>query len=298
MSFTSIITLFAFVLGCSGADDPKPSKDAPDLDFSKPSWINEFQYDGVFTVRRDINNIYWGDYHFNDGTNKVFVPNNSAYKLENGIWFNPESKPYFDVNSLPPNRLLGSAKLNGIWLSNYNMLNPIGDLTDKFLNYNIEKGFTWEVLNIEIPTDQKNMALSKLSPNDAKSFIMVKEGLVGMPTQIKIEKEYRLEDKVQNKVIDFEPAKGADMVYIKFSDEGFAYADELGAQKANGFLKYFSPEQKSITIYRNEFDLLLNGRKQVTMTIQAIKFYTYKNDAGRKFIFKNIAESKAKIIIE
>lgn len=299
MSFTSIISLFALVLGCVGSDDPLPSnKDAPDLDFSKAKWVNENVYDGVFTIRNDANNVFWADFHFNDAINKAFVPNNSIHKIENGIWFSPEIKPYFLVNHLPPNRLTGNAKLNGTWLKNYHTLNPIGTLNDISTSIAGKNGHTWEILNIQIPNNEKTKNESKLIPADAKSFTMTKEGLEVFPKAIKLEKEYRFEEGKSDKIIELTPFSDADMVYVQFTDEGFYYAGDPGPLQPHGFMKYFLPNQTSITINKSEFAFYLNGRNQVTMTLQAIKFYTHKNEAGRKFIFKNIAEAKAKIIIE
>ena len=298
MSFTSIISLFALVLGCVGLDDPVPSdKDAPDLDFSKPQWVNEYGYDGVFTTTRNISNNFIADFSFNGASAKKFIPKNTKNPIENGIWFEPSLYEYFGNNVLKSYKttILGVAELNGVGFSSTTYLGNI--FSDDKFKFNPEEGLTWKVTKINIPDTDEMKKINGLSPGDAKSFQFTKEKVKIFPEPIKIESKYILGADQQDLKINFQPIKDADLIYVKFTNQNSFFSTSATSNESGGFLKYYKGDIDNITISRNELQTYVSSGIDITITVTALKFYTYEKN-NRKFLFKNTSESTSKIILE
>ena len=81
MTISSIFSTIFLLVGCSLFEEPTPYKDAPDLDFTKAQWVNEFQYDGVFTIQKLANGQAQAHYYFNGDEAKKFLPINEKDKM-------------------------------------------------------------------------------------------------------------------------------------------------------------------------------------------------------------------------
>lgn len=297
MSFTSIISLFALVIGCSGSDDPKPNKDAPDLDFSKAQWVNEYGYDGVFTTTRDISDNFIADFSFNGATAKKFNPKNSKNPIENGIWFEPSMHEYFGKNVLKSYKttIIGVVDLNGISFSSTNFLGKI--FSNDAFKFNPEEGLTWKVLKVNIPDTEEMKKINGLSPGDAKSFQVAKEKVKVFPEPIRLESKYTLGQDQKELMIDILPLKEADLIYVKFTNENSFFFTSPSSDDSGGFLKFYKGDVDHININKSELKNYVSGPGDITMTVTALKFYTSEN-GNRKFLFKNTSESVSKIILE
>jgi hypothetical protein len=297
MTFTTLISTIGLIfIGCSFGPD---SDDAPELNLSNGEWVNELKYDGVITLRLDMHGITWGEAKFNGAAQKALDPLNGKTTIKNGFWFDPELTPHFDIYRPSVSRIGGFIKVNDLVFDTYSFTTAFGRLKDnKKINYVAETGLKIEVAKVEMPRDEIHLSLAKLTPADAPSFLMIKDGIKVFPTSTTLEKEYHVSTKTPDLKIDFVPPANADLIYVKFSDEGFYYAGDLGTLQANGFIKSYKPDQSSITISKHECDLFLKGRSQVTMNIMGVKFYSHKNKDGRSFLIKNIAESKATVFID
>lgn len=300
MTLSSVFSLFVLLIGCTLGDDPYPN-DAPDLDFSKAQWVNEFKYDGVFTTTKDKQDICRSFFQIYGAETKKFEPSNSNYKLENGFWIDPTKSKFMGYplpyqlssgirgivkvnDKITDARTENEAFLNGF---NYN------DIT----KYNKEKGIKWEVIKLTFPDFEPMKSQNNLSEKDEASFKFVKEGLIVFPEPIQIEDKYKLGTEDNELIIRFEPRKDADLIYVKFSHEGYDLGNDLGPFKSRGFIKYYKGDETTIKINKNDIVNLMYNKKIVTMTVSAIKFYTDKND-GRNFLFKNSSDSQALIFID
>ena len=312
MKPTLFLCLITILFSCTAQTDITPVKsDAPDLDFSKPVWVNEFQYDGVFTIEEFYENTFRAYYTFNGAEAKTFSPVNDKAVIENGFWFSPKISKFMGGSSYysgisgrlslndveivptyagsnPPSPLVGN---NGIY---------IGKLSENTsLKYNADKGFTWKVLSVNIPNDDSWKRLNNLTPDDKNSFIHTKDGIKVFPQAVKIEKEYVFTSSDKELTIKFEPIKNADVIYFQFDRSGY-YAigpDDLGIFESKGFLKYVKGDANSITIKRSEASLFLWNKPEFTMTVVAAKYYTTTN-GKRKFLCRNVATSQATITIK
>ena len=314
MKQSLFLCLLTILFSCTAQTDITPAikSDAPDLDFSKPIWVNEFQYDGVFTIEEFYKDTFRAYYSFNGAEAKTFSPVNDRAIIENGFWFSPKISKFMgglsyysgingklslnDVEIIPsytgggslPSPLVGN---NGIY---------IGKLSENTsLKYNADKGFTWKVLSVNIPNDDSWKRLNNLTPDDKTSFVHEKDGIKVFPEVVKIEKQYVFNSSDKELTIKFEAIKNADVIYFQFDRNGYydIGPDDLGIFESKGFLKYVKGDANSITIKRSEASLFLWNKPEFTMTVLAVKYYTSTN-SKRKFLCRNIATSQANITIK
>lgn len=297
MTLSSVFSLFFLLIGCTLADDPAPSKDAPDLDFSKAQWVNDFKYDGVFTIQKNFSGEAQAHFQFNGAEAKNFLPENEKDKIENGFWFDEKISKFVGPNSSYYTGIVGKVAVNEM------EFDPIKDLNYLFLGklevenlslkYNATKGVTWNVSLVNIPNNDSFKAKNNLTKADEKSFITKKEGITVFPDAIKINKEYKISKEEKELKIDFESPKEADLIYVTFEYKRY----NTGVFIPSGFLKYMKSDANSIVISKSELQKFLGDAQKITMTLSAVKYYTTQQ-GNRNFIYKNIGHSVSTIIIE
>ena len=299
MKQTLFLCLLSILFSCTAQSDVTPTKDAPDLDFSKPIWVNDFQYDGVFTIQRNIYDRYQATYAFYGAEAKAFSPINDKLPLENGFWFSPKIAKF--VGYLPYySNLIGEVSINNLDIDPYKSTLGLSKLTDYApLKYEADKGLTWKINDIYISDDLAMKTQNNLTSADKKSFVHSKDGVKIFPEIIKIEKSYKyVKADKKDLIINFDAIKNADAIYFQFDMNGYYdFVQDLGTYESRGFLKYMKGDATSVTIKRGEIELFLYERKQFAMTVTAVKYYTSTNDK-RKFLYKNVAVSSATINVE
>ena len=300
MKPTLFLCLLTILFSCTAQSDITPVKsDAPDLDFSKPIWVNEFQYDGVFTIQRNVYDRYQASYAFYGAEAKAFSPINDKLPLENGFWFSPKIAKF--VGYLPYySNIIGKVSINDVDIDPYKGTLGLSKLTDyAALKYDADQGLTWKVNEVNIPDNTVMKTQNNLTSADKPSFINSKDGIKIFPEVIKIEKSYKyVKADKKDLVINFDAIKNADAIYFQFDMNGYYdFVQDLGTYESRGFLKYLKGDAKSVTIKGAEIEVLLYGRKEFAMTVTAVKYYTSSNEK-RKFLYKNVAVSSATIIVE
>lgn len=301
MSFTSIISLFALVLGCVGSDDPiPPNKDAPDLDFSKGKWVNEFQYDGVFTIKKRTNGTGQGIFMLYGADAKEFNPENSAYKIDNGFWFDEKKSYFIGPNPRYNPGIVSRVSINKLEFDYYkdNHFLYLGEFNanNKSLNYDPKTGLDWQVIDLSIPETEDYVLKNKLTHADENDF-KIKKTVTDFPEPIKVENSYTMSEDQKELTLEIPENKYADLIYVTIDNQTYNSSSNLNPLKSSGYIKSFKGDTKSIAILKKEIQLYLFDAKTVNMTISAVKFYTLK-EGKRIFLFKNIGESKATITLE
>jgi hypothetical protein len=310
MKPTLFLCLLTILFSCTAQTDITPVKsDAPDLDFSKAQYVNEFQYDGVFTIYKGHLYVggtgepydYEATYNFYGSESKLFKPQNEKNALGDGFWY--DSKTYNYINNQSYFNL--SAIKAKVSVNDFELLpsksqfgSPLGifPLYLEGLKYDALNGLTWKISDVVIPDTPEMKQKNNLSAIDAKSFNITKEGIKVFPNEIALDPSYRLGKGVQTLTIKFVAPKNTDAIYFNFT-KTTTLPNVVEPLKPFGVIKYVQKDVTSITVSRDELALFSNGGKSVTCSVQAVKYYTAKQ-GERNFLFKNTTVSFATITIE
>jgi hypothetical protein len=292
MKPTIFLCLLTILFSCTAQTDITPVKsDAPDLDFSKAQYVNEFQYDGVFTITNDRNISYSANYSFNGAEAKAIKLVNERFPIENGIWLDEKIKSMLNYNS----GIIGTVTINDYKI--YTVFASLGSSLKDFasIKFNAEQGLTWTVLGVGLFDTPDFKTKQNLSSADKSSFLVSKSGITLFPDVVKLEEKYSLGSADKDITIKFDTPKNADVIYFKF-DRGNVYdiGIDYGYYKSYGFIKYVRGDANQITILRSELQNFVANAKEMAVTVTAIKFYTEKSGV-RNFLYKNATISTSKI---
>lgn len=299
MKPTLFLCFLTFLFSCTAQTDITPAKsDAPDLDFSKAQYVNEFQYDAVFTITGSKNSSYFANYAFYGAEAKALKLVNDKVPIENGIWFDEKLTfiigPILKYNS----GIRGRVALNDYELDGNDVY--LGSSLKGFapIKFTAEKGLTWKVLELGLFDNSDFKTRQNLSSADKSSFLISKTGITLFPDAIKLQEKYTLGSLDKDITIKFDTPQNADAIYFQF-DRGNAYdiGIDYGRYKSYGFIKYVKGNANQVTILRSELQNFVANTKEITITATAIKFYTEKNGV-RNFLYKNEEKTTSKIIIE
>lgn len=299
MKPTIFLCLLTILFSCTAQTDITPLKsDAPDLDFSKAQYVNEFQYDGVFTITNDRNILYSANYSFNGAEAKAIKLANERFPVENGIWFDERLSqiigPIIKYNSGIGGRVA---------INDYEFFRgavSLGSSLKGFvpIKFNAENGLTWKILDIGLFDNSDFKSRQNLSSADKSSFLVSKSGITLFPDVVKLQEKYALSSADKDITIKFDMPQNADVIYFQF-DRGNVYdiGIDYGYYKSYGFIKYVKGNANQITILRSELQNFVANAKEIAVTVTAIKFYTEKSGV-RNFLYKNEAKTTSKVIIE
>jgi hypothetical protein len=299
MKPTIFLCLLTILFSCTAQTDITPVKsDAPDLDFSKAQYVNEFQYDGVFTITNDRNILYSANYSFNGAEAKAIKLANERFPVENGIWFDERLSqiigPIIKYNSGIGGRVA---------INDYEFFRgavSLGSSLKGFvpIKFNTENGLTWKILDIGLFDNSDFKSRQNLSSADKSSFLVSKSGITLFPDVVKLQEKYSLVSADKDITIKFDTPQNADVIYFQF-DRGNVYdiGIDYGYYKSYGFIKYVKGNANQITILRSELQNFVANAKEIAITVTAIKFYTEKSGV-RNFLYKNEAKTTSKVIIE
>jgi hypothetical protein len=296
MKSTLFLCLLTILFSCTAQTDITPVKsDAPDLDFSKAQYVNEFQYDGVFTITNEKNSAYYASYSFNGAEAKAIKLANEKFPVENGIWFDERLSfiigPIIKYNS----GIGGTVAINDYQF--YRGPVSLGNSLKSFapIKFNADNGLTWKVLDIGLFDNSDFKTRQNLSAADKSSFLMSKSGITLFPDVVKLQEKYSLSSADKDIIIKFDTPQNADMIYFQF-DRGNVYdiGIDYGYYKSYGFIKYVKGNANQITILRSELQNFVANAKEIAVTVTAIKFYTEKSGV-RNFLYKNAAVTTSKI---
>jgi hypothetical protein len=297
MKPTLFLCLLTILFSCTAQTDITPIKsDAPDLDFSKAQYVNEFQYDGVFTITGINNRLFNAQYNFYGAEAKAFKIVNDRFPIENGIWFDDKLNPIIGPITRYNSGIKGNVSINDYEL---NVLSGtfLGNSLKDFapIKYVPETGLTWKVSAVGLSDATDFKAKQNLSKADAPSFLVSKTGVKLFPDFIKLEEKYALGSADKDITIKFDTPKNADVIYFQF-DRGIVFdlGIDYGFYKSYGFIKYMKGDANQVTILRSELQNFVANTKEIAVTVTAIKFYTEKNGV-RNFLYKNEAKSTSKI---
>ena len=173
MKSTLFICLLTLFFSCTAQSDITPAikSDAPDLDFSKAQYVNEYQYDGVFTIIGNNNNnkSYLATYAFYGAEAKALKLVNDRFPLENAIWYDAKLNPLLGRYGYYGSGIYGRVSLNDVEFDQssggYLSLDNLKDFAP--IKYNAEKGLAWKVLGVSIPNtadmkSKNNLILGKV----------------------------------------------------------------------------------------------------------------------------------------
>jgi hypothetical protein len=312
MKPTLFLCLLTILFSCTAQTDITPVKsDAPDLDFSKAQYVNEFQYDGVFTIYKGHLYVgatgepynYEATYNFYGSESKLFKPQNEKNVLGDGFWYDSKTYNYLNNQSFfNLSAIKARVSVNDFELlslpSTVSFGSPPGifPLNLESLKYDALSGLTWKISDVIIPDTPDMKQKNNLSAIDAQSFNIAKKGIKVFPNEIVLDPSYRLGRGVQALTIKFEAPKNTDVIYFNFT-KTTTLPNVVEPLKPFGVIKYVQKDASSITVSRDELALFLNGGKSVTCVVQAVKHYTAKQ-GERNFLFKNTTISFATITIE
>ena len=303
MKQTLFLCLLTILFSCTAQSDITPAikSDAPDLDFSKAQYVNEFQYDGVFTITgTNSNKSYLATYNFYGAEAKALKLVNDRFPLENAIWYDAKLNPFLGRYGYYGSGIYGRVSLNDVEFDQssggYLLLDNLKDFAP--IKYNAEKGLAWKVLGVSIPNTADMKSKNNLIPADASSFLVTKEGVKVFPESVVLQEKYSLAKGDKDLTIKFDSPKNADIIYVQF-DHGERYQlnYDYGFYNSRGLLKYLKGGATSINVTRSELINFVANVNEVAITVTALKFYTEKNGV-RNFLYKNIAKSTSKIIVE
>ena len=302
MKQTLFLCLLSILFSCTAQSDVTPAakSDAPDLDFSKAQYVNEFQYDGVFTITgTNSNKSYLATYNFYGAEAKALKLVNDRFPLENAIWFDTKLNPFLGRYGRYFSGIWARMSINDVpfqYIGGYLNLDNIKDFTS--IKYNAEKGLVWKVIGVSIPDTEEMKSKNNLTSADISSFLVTKEGIKVFPEPVVLQDEYKLAKSDKDLTIKFNTPKNADVIYVQF-DHGDAYPFDVnyGFYNSKGLLKYLKGDANSVNISRSELTNFVANISQITVTVKAIKFYSEKNGV-RNFLYKNVSTSTSKIILE
>jgi hypothetical protein len=300
MKPTLFLCLLTILFSCTAQTDITPVKsDAPDLDFSKAQYVNEFQYDGVFTITgTNNNNSNTANYAFYGAEAKALKLVNDRFPLENAIWMDTKLNPFLGTYGRYNSGIWGKTSINDVQLNQIGAYLPLGNIKDFApLKFNADKGLVWKVISVSIPNTEEMKSINNLTSADIPSFLVTKEGIKMFPEPVVLQEEYKLAKSDKDLTIKFNTPKNADVIYVQFDHAEDLLNQNYGFYNSKGLLKYLKGDASSVNITRSELTSFVANVNKVTVTIKAIKFYSEKKE-NRNFLFKNVSTSTSKIIIE
>jgi hypothetical protein len=312
MTLSSAFSFFLLLIGCTLVDDPAPiNKDAPELDFSKPQWVNEFQYDGVFTINRALpdENIkitrFACTYKFYFNSTQKFNPINENTAIENGFWIDDNAAKVFykyTVNSdYYGEVLLNDARFNRSSYGRFNFTLPNSDpWIETNLKYDLEKGPIWKIEDYILKEKSTSEDIYQLYPADKSynllkpTFIHEKSDINSFPDAVKLKPTYTVSNDEKSVTINFDKIRNADVIYFKFNAAGSKVPDLNSdyTTSSNGFIKYLKGDETSLTVKLSDLVRYTSSVNEISINVTAIKFYS-STENYRKFLFKNTATSNS-----
>jgi hypothetical protein len=302
MKQSLFLCLLTILFSCTAQTDITPTikSDAPELDFSKAQIVNEFQYDGVFTLTGSNNNkTYLATYAFYGAEAKALKLVNDRFPNENSVWYDAKLYPFLGRYGRYNSGIWGRISINDVELNYFGGYLYLDNLKDFApIKYNAEKGLTWNVLGVSIPNTDEMKTKNNLSSADASSFLVKKEEIKVFPQPVILQEKYSMAKGDKDLTIKFETPKNADVIYVQFDHgEVYPFLLDYGFYNSKGLLKYLKGDANSINVTRSELKNFVANISEVAVTVTAIKFYSEKN-GSRNFLYKNVSTSTSKIIIE
>ncbi len=289
MKPTLFLCLLTMLFNCKQNEILIPnSTEAPDLNFSKAQWVNEYQYDGVFTANRFFTTSTVTAYFtFYGAEAKAFNPDKDLVKIDGGFLTNSPSQNLLGFPLAYYSRIVGKALIDDLPFDTDNRFYFKLDnrTTANMYKINPELGITWKVTDITIPDTPEMKSKHNIYPKDVPSFLFSKGGIKLFPDTIGLGRNYTMPKGTNDITINFGPIKNADLIYCQVNTGSIYNLGYTGA-----FLKYLKGDATSITLNRNEIEKYVNSNLDVaSLTVTALKFYTIQQ-GERKFLFKNISQ--------
>ena len=290
MKPTLFLCLLTILFGCKQNEVLIPnSTEAPDLNFSKSQWVNEYQYDGVFTINRLYStNIFMASSTFNGAEAKAFNPDKDLIKIDNGFVMNEKFGGFLGFPYSYNSGIIGKTLMDEMPFNEENRFYFKLDNTGlaNLHKYNPELGITWKVIDVTIPDTPEIKAKQNLSPKDVPSFLISKSGIKLFPDTIKLAPSYTMAKGANDVTINLGTIKNADLIYCQVN-----VAQNLNNNLyGKAFLKHLKGDATSITITRNEIEKYVNKNIDLALvTVTALKFYSTQQ-GEHKFLFKNTSQ--------
>lgn len=285
------LCLLTIIFSCKQNEVLIPnSTEAPDLNFSKAQWVNEYQYDGVFTLNRlYTTSMFTAYFTFNGAEAKAFNPDRDLVKIDGGFLMNKLYNSFLGFPLTYYSGIVGKALINEMPFDADNRFYFKLDntATANIYKYNPDLGITWRITDITIPDTPEMKSKQNLYPKDVSSFLISKGEIKLFPDTIKLASSYTMPKGTNDITINFGPIKNADLIYFQFS-AGQTFNNN--PYNAGAFLKYLKGDATSITISRNELqNYIYNNIDVSSVTVTALKFYSTQQ-GERKFLYKNISQ--------
>ena len=290
MKQTLFLCLLSILFSCKQTEVLIPnSSEAPDLNFSKAQWVNEYQYDGVFTANRFFTtSLFTAYFTFYGAEAKAFNPDRDLVKIDGGFLMNQNSPGFLGFPFTYYSGIVGKALIDEMPFDADNRFYFKLDntATANVYKYNPDLGITWKVIDVTIPDTPEMKSKNNLSPKDVPSFLISKGGIKLFPDTIKLASSYVMPKDANDLTISFGTIKNTDLIYCQFS-AGQTFNNN--PYNAGAFLKYLKGDATSITITRNELQKYVYKNLDFAyVTVTALKFYTTQQ-GERKFLYKNIS---------
>lgn len=295
MKLTFFLCLLTIVFSCKQNEVLIPnSTEAPDLNFSKAQWVNEYQYDGVFTLNRFYTtSLFTAYFTFYGAEAKAFNPDKDLVKIDGGFLMNQNSPGFLGFPLTYYSGIVGKALIDEMPFDADNRFYFKLDntATANIYKYNPDLGITWRVTDITIPDTPQMKSKHNLYPKDVPSFLISKGGIKLFPDTIKLASGYTIPKGTNDLTVNLGLIKNADLIYYQINSNSIYSSNG----NSGAFLKYLKGDATSITITRNEIEKYVNKNLDIALlTVIALKFYTTQQ-GERKFLFKNISVRQASI---
>lgn len=301
MKALHLFICLSLMLLCCQAIEVKPNgkEFSP---FKDSMLVNEFEYDGVFSIERLTENNRLLNYTmrmrlYNEKAHKDatirpmlanrFPPDDGFPVASDGLdLFGKLTKDKSKKNTIPPYTVWFTPVRNmAVDINKYEYLYLDGNsfivLRNDIYQFNnttltkesVVKGITWAVRN-NLPNSDK--------ANDI--FVFDTEEVMDFPDDVKLDLKKDVVKWGEDFTLTFPQVKNADALYFTFSSE--VGNENTGEGFLKGYLKYTKGDATSITIRKAEQSFI--GFYKGQIVTQATKFRA-KEINGKKFLFKSVA---------